>query len=117
MVIATFAVPIEAKAAACSPTSSTSGANTVLKFLTVTTCDWTVPTSVTSISVLLVAGGGGGGYDVSGGGGAGGLLYYGTETPKTPNGGAISVTPGNIHTIFVGGGGAGATNLLATYSK
>ena len=112
MVIATFAVPIEAKAAACSPTSSTSGANTVLKFLTVTTCDWTVPTSVTSISVLLVAGGGGGGYDVSGGGGAGGLLYYGTETPKTPNGGAISVTPGNVHTIFVGGGGAGATNLL-----
>ena len=112
MVIATFAVPIEANAAACSPTSSTSGANTILKFLTVTTCDWTVPTSVTSISVLLVAGGGGGGYDVSGGGGAGGLLYYGTETPKTPNGGAISVTPGNIHTIFVGGGGAGATNLL-----
>ena len=117
MVIATFAVPIEAKAAACSPTSSTSGANTVLKFLTVTSCTWTVPTSVTSISVLLVAGGGGGGFDVAGGGGAGGLLYYGAETPKTPNGAAISVTAGDIHTIFVGAGGTGATSLTTPYSN
>jgi hypothetical protein len=72
---------------------------------------------VTSISVLLVAGGGGGGFDVAGGGGAGGLLYYGAETPKTPNGAAISVTPGNIHTIFVGAGGTGATDLNDPYSS
>ena len=106
-----------ANAVACSPTTSTSGANTVVKFTTVTTCDWTVPTGVTSISVLLVAGGGGGGFDVAGGGGAGGLLYYGTETPKTPNGAAISVTPGNIHTIFVGAGGTGATSLSTPFSS
>ena len=100
-----------ANAVACSPTTSTSGIYTVVKFTTVTTCDWTVPTGVTSISVLLVAGGGGGGFDVAGGGGAGGLLYYGTETPKTPNGSALSVTAGTVQVISVGDGGLGATSL------
>ena len=107
----------KANAVACSPTTSTSGVFTVVKFTTVTTCDWTVPTGVTSIITLIVAGGGGGGFDVAGGGGAGGLLYYGTETPKTPNGAAISVTPGNIHTIVVGAGGTGATSLSTPFSS
>jgi hypothetical protein len=59
--------------------------------------------------VLIVAGGGGGGNDNAGGGGAGGLLYYGIETPKTPNGGRITLTPGS-YPIVIGAGGAGAAN-------
>jgi hypothetical protein len=58
--------------------------------------------------VLILAGGGsaassgqGGG---SGGGGAGGLLYYGTETPKTVNGGELTFLTGTSYTVTVGGG-------------
>ena len=56
--------------------------------------------------VLMVAGGAGGGNDNAGGGGAGGLLYFGSETPKTPNGGRITLTPGSYQ-IVIGAGGAG----------
>lgn len=52
---------------------------------------------------LIVAGGGGTGRA---GAGAGGLLYYGLETPKTPNGSAISLTSGTSYSIVVGAGGA-----------
>jgi len=61
---------------------------------------------VKTADVLIVAGGGGGGADNAGGGGAGGLLYYGTETPKTPNGSQVTLSPGN-YSIVVGAGGAG----------
>ena len=60
-----------------------------------------------SIEVLIIAGGGGGGGHSGGGGGAGGLLYYGAETPKTPNGSAITVTPQG-YSIVIGAGGAGS---------
>jgi hypothetical protein len=60
-------------------------------FNTVGTTTWTVPTSVTSVSALLVAGGGGGNV---GGGGAGGVLLS-----------AFNVTPVTSYTITVGGGG------------
>ena len=75
------------------------------------------------IDLLLVAGGGpGGGTSYGngggGGGGAGGLLYYGAETPKTPNGSARSAVPGTTYTITIGAGGngtvAGGTNTKGT---
>lgn len=72
---------------------------TVASFLNIT------PT----IEALIVAGGGGGGTIANGGraagGGAGGLLYYGAETPKTPNGSALSVASGVTYNIVVGAGG------------
>jgi len=86
-----------AEAAACAPTSSTNGANTVLTFTSIGTCTWTVPSGVTSISVLIVAGGGGGGGDAAGGGGAGGV-YANTN---------YSVTALRAETVTVGAGGAG----------
>ena len=85
---------------------------------TVTTSDgWTIhtftssgtftPSFSTDVEVLVVAGGGGGGTHSGGGGGAGGLLYYGLESPKTPNGSAVSAVSGVSYTITVGAGGAG----------
>ena len=74
-------------APACAPTTSTSGADTVVSFRTVGTCSWTVPSTVSSVQYLVVAGGGGGGGDAAGGGGAGGLLtnYGGTALTVTPS--------------------------------
>lgn len=73
--------------------------------------DGYTPTTI-SAEILLVAGGGGGGSygGEGGGGGAGGLLYYGTETPKTANGTAQTLTSGTTYTITVGPGGTGATS-------
>ena len=50
----------------------------------------------------------GSGASAGGGGGAGGLLYYGTEVPKTVNGGELTLEGGITYTITVGGGGSGA---------
>jgi len=65
--------------------------------------------------VLIVAGGGGGGTSggEGGGGGAGGLIYYGAETPKTPNGSAATLTANQAYTATVGVGGTGATSYGA----
>lgn len=60
------------------------------------------------MEVLIVAGGGGGAYKANaraGAGGAGGLLYYGSETPKTPNGSALQITTGVTYSVVVGAGG------------
>lgn len=69
-------------------------------------------TNATNVEILVIAGGGGGGSRAvdqgSGGGGAGGLLYFGAETPKTPNGTARSLGFG-VYTITVGAGGAAVT--------
>jgi hypothetical protein len=59
------------------------------------------------IEFLVVAGGGGAGGRVGGGGGAGGLIYYGAETPKTPNGSAQTVLAGTSYSVVVGAGGTG----------
>jgi hypothetical protein len=61
-----------------------------------------------AVDALIVAGGGGGGLHSGGGGGAGGLLYYGSETPKAPNGSALQLTPGTSYAVVVGAGGAGS---------
>ena len=60
-------------------------------------------------SETLITGGGGSGTDAiyNGGGGAGGLLYYGAETPKTPNGVALILQLGSVYTVTIGAGGSG----------
>lgn len=67
-----------------------------------------VASTTYSAEVLIVAGGGGGGLHSGGGGGAGGLLYYGAEGAKTPNGPALTLTPGTSYGVTVGAGGAGS---------
>jgi hypothetical protein len=86
-----------AQATACAPTSTTSGSYIVLKFTTVGSCTWDVPTGVTTVSILIVAGGGGGGGDAAGGGGGGGVYMNN----------ALSVAPSTTKTIQVGAGGVG----------
>ena len=81
---------------------------------------WTDPSGTGSYSantnetaeILIIAGGGGGGTGggEGGGGGAGGLIYYGSETPKTPTGSAITLTSGQTYTATIGAGGTGATS-------
>lgn len=68
-----------------------------------------------SAELLLIAGGGGGGPGPGegGGGGAGGLLYYGSETPKTPNGPALSLARGITYSVTIGGGGTGASGYTS----
>ena len=71
-----------------------------------------------NVEVLMVAGGGGGGsgpYGYFGGGGAGGLLYYGSETPKTPNGFPLVVNANDTYAVTVGAGGV--TNSPGTFSN
>ena len=86
-----------ATAAPCTPSSSTNGNSTVLRFTTVGSCTWSIPAGVTALSILVVAGGGGGGGDAAGGGGAGGV-YMDTS---------VAVTPSTTKNIQVGGGGTG----------
>lgn len=59
---------------------------------------WTVPTGVTSISVVCVGGGGSGEQNHDGASGGGGGLAYKNN---------ISVTPGGTVSVYVGGGGYG----------
>lgn len=66
------------------------------KFNGVGSCNWSVPSSVTSASVLVVGGGGGGGFDGGGGGGGGGV-YQNSN---------ITLTPNSTIAIAVGAGGA-----------
>ena len=102
------AISPSANAVACNPVTSTftgNGTNgtsnaiyTVLKFTTVATCDWTVPSNVLRVDALIIGGGGGGGVWVAGGGGAGAMIDTTT----------ISVTPNAVMPIVVGGGGTGS---------
>ena len=68
---------------------------------------WTVPSMITSVSVLVVAGGGGGGSSnnccLSGGGGGGGGVVVATNFAVTP-GASIAVSTG------LGGNGANCNN-------
>ena len=57
------------------------------------------------VETLVIGGGGSGGENYDGGGGAGGLLYYGAETPKTPNGPAFDLTTSKVYTVTIGAGG------------
>lgn len=96
-----------AHAAACVPNERGTDTETILTFRTVGTCQWTVPSGVTSVHALVVAGGGGGGSDNGGGGGAGGVI-------ENSN---VAVTPGTSMNILVGAGGAGAANASSVASN
>jgi uncharacterized repeat protein (TIGR02543 family) len=95
-------IPIPANAAACtSPTTATVGADTVVTFTAVESCDWTVPAGVTSARVLVVGGGASASAGISGsywpGGGGGGEVKDQTS---------YSLTPGANISVVVGSGGA-----------
>ena len=92
-------------------TSSTSGSNTVLTFTNVGTCEWTVPTGVTSVTLTLVGGGGGGGAGngsmsapepYGGGGGGGGEVRSSVSVS--------SLTAGQTVDITIGDGGLGGAS-------
>ena len=99
VVSAPLGVPAFA-APACSPTVTPVSGATVLIFGDIGTCDWVVPSNVTTLTqVLIVGGGGGGGHDIGGGGGGGGVIELSN----------VSVTPGATIPVTVGGGGVGNT--------
>jgi len=88
-------IPGVASAAACVPVITTDGLYSVASFKTVGTCEWTVPSSITEVTYLVVGGGGGG---ASGGGGGGGVITnHGVNT--------LTVTPNAVMSVVVGGGG------------
>jgi hypothetical protein len=66
--------------------------------------NFSVPSGVTSVRVLVIGGGGGGGQNAGGAGGAGGMV----EQPAFP------VTPGGSVPLFIGGGGGTDTNGQAS---
>lgn len=83
-----------------------------LLFTNIGTSNWTVPSSVTSISAVCIGGGGGGGCGTGGalsacGAGGGGALYYANN---------ISVVPGEVLTIGVGNGGIGGIRANSVYN-
>jgi hypothetical protein len=95
-------IPVPVNAAACNATPTTeSNGDTLVVFSTVGSCDWQIPTGVTSVRVLAVGGGS------SGGAGQGGVWW-----PQGGAGGAVidnqsfTVAPGASISIVVGGGGA-----------
>jgi hypothetical protein len=89
-----------AKAADCTPTVTTSGAYTILKFTTVGSCTYQFPATVTRVEYLVVGGGGGGGNNAGWGGGGG---SYTTGLDTTPSSSQLTIT--------IGDGGAGGVNV------
>lgn len=93
----------------CSPTSTTSGFYTTLKFTATSEtvdkfCDWTVPAGVSNATtVVIVGGGGGGGYWGNAGSGGAGAVLTRDNYP---------LTPGAVIRIVVGAGGAGLSREL-----
>ena len=95
-------IPVPANANNCVPTSTTaSNGETILTFTTVGNCNWTVPSNVTSVRVLVVGGGS------SGAAGRAGVWW-----PQGGGGGAVvdnqsfNVTPGAAISVTVGAAGA-----------
>jgi len=75
------------------------GGKCVIQFTSTSAAiDWTSPTGITSVELLVVGGGGGGGSRHAGGGGGGGVS---NET--------ITITAATQYTVTVGAGGAGGT--------
>jgi hypothetical protein len=86
-------IQIESSPTTCAPTSTTSGGNTILKFTTVGTCNWSVPAGISSVQALVVGGGGGGSSDVGGGGGGGQVISTTVNVSGTV---AIKVGAGGV---------------------
>jgi hypothetical protein len=88
----------------CTSTTSTVDTQTVLTFTTAEGCDWTVPSGVTSVRVLVVGGGSSGGAGLSG-------VWW----PQGGGGGAVvsqlnfSTTPLALVRVVVGAGGEAIT--------
>lgn len=125
--------------AACSPTSTSIGTDTVLRFTTTGTCLWTPPANTSTFELLVVGAGGGGGSNLGGGGGggrvisqsnltisqpatitvgaggAGGVGNYTETTNHGKTGGRSAVVSGSINVLSLGGSGGNgrmsATNL------
>ena len=78
---------------------SYTGGKCVVQFTsTSASIDWTSPTGVTSINLLVVGGGGGGGSRHAGGGGGGGV-----------SDGTVTISPATQYRVTVGAGGTGGT--------
>jgi len=124
--VLTFSAANVAHAAACAPTSSTVGSDTVLKFTSVGTCTWSVPVGVTDVRALVIGGGGAGGKSTnvggSGGGGAGAMVVHpnfavsgtinvvvgaGAATQNTYDQGGAGSSSSLGALIAIGGGGGG----------
>lgn len=75
------------------------------RFFPAGTYNWMVPAGCKSVDVFLVGGGGGGRNAIGGGGGY--TKTFKSDTTGWRDGGAISVTPGQVITIIVGKGGLG----------
>jgi hypothetical protein len=95
-------VVIQFTVSECAPTSyiSNDGNKRILRFTNVNECLWTVPSTIDSVTVLVVGAGGGGGYDAGGGGGGGGVILRNSFT----------TTPSNKILVRIGRGGSGAAN-------
>ena len=95
--------------ASAGVSSFSSGNKCFITFSSVDTHTWTAPSSVTNISLFIIAGGGAGGAGAwGGGGGAGGLVYDSS----------YSVTPGSSYSLVVGRGGTvGGQNLTPTTNR
>jgi VCBS repeat-containing protein len=115
LILATFAVPNEARAVivgsgSCASTTSTSSAVVATSggfcYLAVTATganSWTVPAGVNSINFILIAGGGAGGAGAWGGGGGAGELVYQYS---------YGVTAGATLNFSIGSGGTSGTASL-----
>ena len=134
VVIVRYAAP-----AACAPTSTTIGTDTVLRFATTGTCTWSAPTNISTFQLLVVGGGGGGGSNLGGGGGGGrvisqnnvtisqtatitvgaggvgGVGNFGDTTNHGKTGGRSAIVSGSVNVVSLGGSGGNgrmsATNL------
>ena len=98
--------------ASCTSVETIDGLYTVQTFSTTGTCQWSVPTGVTSLDSLVVAGGGGGGSGTitdstpaQGGGGGGGGGGQVIETTSR------IVSAAQVITIVVGSAGNGASGV------
>lgn len=100
------ALSTTANAAACSPTTTTAGEYTVVKFTTVGSCDWTAPTYASNVllEVLMVGGGGGAGFGGNGGGGGAGQVLV-SNSP-------LAVSSGATINVKVAAGGDGGYNKV-----
>ena len=96
-------------------TTSTSGSNTIYNFTSNGTFKLVDPTTLTSITYLIVAGGGGGGSNRGGGGGGGGVVTN-TFTPVAETTYNVTVGLGGSGGISNGqhNGNAGANSSIST---
>jgi uncharacterized repeat protein (TIGR02543 family) len=121
----------------CSPTVSSDGLDTVVKFTTTGTCTWTPPENISTFELLVVGAGGGAGSSLGGGGGggrvisqsnktisqtatitvgaggAGGVGSYNVNTNHGKTGGKSAIVAGSLNVVSLGGSG-GKGRLTAT---